>query len=102
MSKNYSYFSHKECEYFPCHKGADVNNFNCLFCYCPLYALVINVVGIFPIFQMAVKTVVTVCFHICVRIMMRLMRDIRIFYLLSNKMIIHQKLLMIINKILMD
>lgn len=39
MSKNYSYFSHKECEYFPCHKGADVNNFNCLFCYCPLYAL---------------------------------------------------------------
>jgi Zn-finger protein len=37
--KNYSYFSHKECEYFPCHKGADENNFNCLFCYCPLYAL---------------------------------------------------------------
>ncbi len=39
MSKNYSYFSHKECEYFPCHKGADENNFNCLFCYCLLYAL---------------------------------------------------------------
>lgn len=39
MSKNYEYFSHKECEYFPCHKGADINNFNCLFCYCPLYAL---------------------------------------------------------------
>ncbi len=37
--RNYSYFSHKECEYFPCHKGADENNFNCLFCYCPLYAL---------------------------------------------------------------
>ncbi len=39
MSQNYSYFAHKECEYFPCHKGADPENFNCLFCYCPLYAL---------------------------------------------------------------
>ncbi len=37
--KEYSYFSHKKCEYFPCHKGADPDNFNCLFCYCPLYAL---------------------------------------------------------------
>lgn len=35
----YSYFSHKECEYFPCHRGADPANFNCLFCYCPLYPL---------------------------------------------------------------
>lgn len=38
-TKNYSYFSHKECEYFPCHKNADRNDFNCLFCYCPLYIL---------------------------------------------------------------
>ena len=37
--KEYSYFSHKNCEYFPCHKGANPENFNCLFCYCPLYAL---------------------------------------------------------------
>lgn len=37
--KKYSYFSHKECEYFPCHKEADSENFNCLFCYCPLYSL---------------------------------------------------------------
>ncbi|MGI6074803.1 MAG: cysteine-rich small domain-containing protein [Pyramidobacter sp.] len=35
----YSFFSHKECEFFPCHKGADPENFNCLFCYCPLYVL---------------------------------------------------------------
>lgn len=35
----YKYFSHKKCEYFPCHKGADPEDFNCLFCYCPLYAL---------------------------------------------------------------
>ena len=38
-SKNYEYFSHRECEFFPCHPGANENNFNCLFCYCPLYAL---------------------------------------------------------------
>lgn len=34
--KHFSYFSHTECEYFPCH-GKDTENFNCLFCYCPLY-----------------------------------------------------------------
>lgn len=37
--KNYSFFSHKSCEYFPCHKGLKEEEFNCLFCYCPLYAL---------------------------------------------------------------
>ena len=37
--KEYSYLSHKKCEFFPCHKGADPEDFNCLFCYCPLYAL---------------------------------------------------------------
>ena len=34
-----SFFQHKECEYFPCHKVENVEDFNCLFCYCPLYAL---------------------------------------------------------------
>ena len=38
-SRNYSYFQNRACEYFPCHKGANPDNFNCLFCYCPLYAL---------------------------------------------------------------
>lgn len=37
--KKCSYFSHRECEYFPCHPGADPENFNCLFCWCPLYLL---------------------------------------------------------------
>ena len=37
--KHYAFFSNKECEYFPCHAGADPENFNCLFCFCPLYAL---------------------------------------------------------------
>ena len=35
--KYFSFFQHKECEYFPCHKAIDPNNFNCLFCFCPLY-----------------------------------------------------------------
>lgn len=39
MGENYKFFNHKECEYFPCHKTNDPDNFNCLFCYCPLYAL---------------------------------------------------------------
>ena len=38
-NKHYAYFQNRECEFFPCHKGADPENFNCLFCYCPLYAL---------------------------------------------------------------
>lgn len=35
----YSFFQNKECEYFPCHKDIDTEEFNCLFCYCPLYFL---------------------------------------------------------------
>ena len=35
----YSFFSHTKCEYFPCHKTNAPEDFNCLFCYCPLYAL---------------------------------------------------------------
>lgn len=34
-----NYFQNRDCEYFPCHEGADPENFNCLFCFCPLYAL---------------------------------------------------------------
>lgn len=39
MMANYEFFQNRACEYFPCHSGADAENFNCLFCYCPLYAL---------------------------------------------------------------
>lgn len=34
-----SFFQNTACEYFPCHEGVDEACFNCLFCYCPLYAL---------------------------------------------------------------
>ena len=36
---SYNFFQNKQCEYFPCHSGADPEKFSCLFCYCPLYAL---------------------------------------------------------------
>ena len=38
MKNNFSFFQNRECEYFPCHKMQE-DDFNCLFCYCPLYAL---------------------------------------------------------------
>lgn len=36
---NYSFTQHRACEFFPCHATDDPENFNCLFCYCPLYTL---------------------------------------------------------------
>lgn len=33
------YFSNQSCAYYPCHRITDGKDFNCLFCYCPLYAL---------------------------------------------------------------
>ena len=36
---NYDFFQHTQCEYFPCHQGADPETFSCIFCYCPLYCL---------------------------------------------------------------
>ena len=36
---NYQFFTNKECEFFPCHNTEDLEEFNCLFCYCPLYSL---------------------------------------------------------------
>lgn len=39
MKNSSSFFRNFECENFPCHKTTDPENFNCLFCYCPLYNL---------------------------------------------------------------
>lgn len=33
------FFQNRQCKFFPCHQGVDEADFNCLFCYCPLYAL---------------------------------------------------------------
>ncbi|MBQ9661652.1 MAG: cysteine-rich small domain-containing protein [Oscillospiraceae bacterium] len=37
--KHYMFFQNRECEFFPCHSGIAEEDFNCLFCYCPLYTL---------------------------------------------------------------
>ena len=37
--KHYSFFQNRDCEFFPCHGTDHPEDFNCLFCYCPLYAL---------------------------------------------------------------
>ena len=39
MKNSTRYFSNTDCEYYPCHANAKRENFNCLFCYCPLYGL---------------------------------------------------------------
>lgn len=33
----YTFVQNRSCEYFPCHQTLQTENFNCLFCYCPLY-----------------------------------------------------------------
>ena len=50
------FFSNKECKYFPCHKKTDGENFNCLFCYCPLYYLAENCGGKFEYTPGGIKT----------------------------------------------
>ena len=37
MENSHRFFENRECRYFPCHKG--LKDFNCLFCYCPMYNL---------------------------------------------------------------
>lgn len=37
--EGFKFVQNRNCEYFPCHSGVAEAEFNCLFCYCPLYAL---------------------------------------------------------------
>lgn len=55
MSTNYKCFSHRDCEFYPCHRGADPDHFNCLFCYCPLYLLGTECGGTYQILAGGVK-----------------------------------------------
>ena len=38
-TEHFKFFSNTTCEYFPCHNTDDTASFNCLFCFCPAYAL---------------------------------------------------------------
>ena len=52
---NSEYFQNTSCEYFPCHKGVDTEDFSCMFCYCPLYSLGDQCGGNFTYTQSGVK-----------------------------------------------
>lgn len=39
MDNSHRFFSNTGCKYFPCHDVSRPEQFNCLFCYCPLYFL---------------------------------------------------------------
>ena len=56
-NKKYSFkfFCNKDCQFFPCHQTKDPDNFNCLFCYCPLYALGDKCGGNFKYLESGIK-----------------------------------------------
>ncbi|ONI42331.1 metal-binding protein [Candidatus Epulonipiscium fishelsonii] len=37
--EGYKGYSNFKCKFFPCHEVNNVETFNCMFCYCPLYLL---------------------------------------------------------------
>jgi Zn-finger protein len=39
MENSYRFYRNTACDYFPCHKVKNEEDFNCMFCYCPLYFL---------------------------------------------------------------
>lgn len=39
VAREHPFITNTECPYFPCHTGIDPADFNCLFCFCPLYML---------------------------------------------------------------
>lgn len=53
--KSFSYFCNRDCEFFPCHTVPEGEDFNCLFCYCPLYALGRDCGGSFEYLDNGVK-----------------------------------------------
>ena len=53
--EHYKFSQNRKCEYFPCHKGIREEDFNCLFCYCPLYALGDKCGGNFTYLQNGIK-----------------------------------------------
>ena len=42
MKNSEHFFSNIDCQYFPCHATNKPEDFNCKFCYCPLYLLNCN------------------------------------------------------------
>ena len=54
-SPGFAFFQNRACSCFPCHPAGKAGAFNCLFCYCPLYALGRNCGGDFRYTETGVK-----------------------------------------------
>lgn len=39
MKNSHRFYNNKDCAYLACHDVKNVDEFNCMFCYCPLYFL---------------------------------------------------------------
>ena len=50
------FFQNRGCPYFPCHGDMEAKEFNCLFCYCPLYTLGESCGGNFRYTEKGVKS----------------------------------------------
>ena len=59
--RHYAFFTHTTCEMFPCHNIENEENFNCLFCYCPLYALGAACGGNFSYTSNGIKSCMDCC-----------------------------------------
>lgn len=55
-TRNYAFFQNRQCENYPCHNGVPEDEFNCLFCYCPLYPLGDRCGGHFVYLENGVKS----------------------------------------------
>ena len=56
------FFENRDCAYFPCHAAMEGEPFNCLFCYCPLYALGRDCGGNFCYTESGIKNCVNCMF----------------------------------------
>ena len=51
----YKCFKNGDCEFFPCHKGINEEEFNCIFCFCPLYSKGTECGGSYTLLENGVK-----------------------------------------------
>ena len=55
IRQSYKFFNNRACKYFPCHETQKPDELNCLFCFCPLYAMDDKCGGIFEYTKKGVK-----------------------------------------------
>ena len=56
VKQSYKFFNNNACQYYPCHEEPMASELNCLFCYCPLYAMGKNCGGDFKYTKKGVKS----------------------------------------------